>query len=61
VYHRGCEQCNILLSTLGLDPQVTFQQIADTHRDLVQVWHPDRFEHNPLSQKAEDSDSSKPV
>lgn len=40
---------------LGLYPPVSFDEIAEAHRDLVQVWHPDRFEQNPrLRTKAEE-------
>ena len=43
------------LSTLGLDPSATTGQVREAYRDLVKVWHPDRFEHDPrLRQKAQE-------
>ena len=39
---------------LGLTPNATAQEIKQAYRDLVEVWHPDRFAHNErLRQKAE--------
>lgn len=35
------------LNTLGLNGRVTRTDIRNAYRDLVQVWHPDRFNHNP--------------
>ncbi len=40
------------LATLGLPPRATRDQIHSAYRDLVQVWHPDRFAHNPRLQDA---------
>lgn len=43
------------LMRLGLEPGATPEQIREAYRDLVKVWHPDRFEHDPrLRQKAEE-------
>lgn len=42
------------LQTLSLDPNASFDQIREAYQDLVMVWHPDRFLHNPrLYKKAE--------
>lgn len=39
---------------LGLDSHVSIAELRQTYRDLVNVWHPDRFAHNPrLRRKAE--------
>ncbi len=39
---------------LELRPGVSTTELRQTYRDLVQVWHPDRFSHNPrLQRKAE--------
>lgn len=35
------------LEVLGLAPGATRQQLEDTYRDLVKVWHPDRFQSDP--------------
>src|SRR5688572_30273827 len=35
------------LEVLGLGPNATKQQIDRAYRDLVKVWHPDRFESDP--------------
>lgn len=33
--------------TLGLWPGASLDEVRKAYRDLVQVWHPDRFAHNP--------------
>lgn len=39
---------------LGLDSHVSIVELRQVYRDLVNVWHPDRFAHNPrLRRKAE--------
>ena len=35
------------LEVLGLGPDATKLQIDQAYRDLVKVWHPDRFESDP--------------
>lgn len=41
---------------LGISPSATLNEIKAAYRDLVQVWHPDRFGHNPrLREKAQDT------
>lgn len=40
---------------LELNPPVSLDDLKQAYKDLVQVWHPDRFSHNPrLRQKAEE-------
>ncbi|MGI0494213.1 J domain-containing protein [Alkalinema pantanalense CENA528] len=40
---------------LELNPPVSHDDLKQAYKDLVQVWHPDRFSHNPrLRQKAEE-------
>jgi len=36
---------------LGIDPSASPEEVKRAHRDLVQVWHPDRFMANPRLQK----------
>ena len=36
--------------TLGLEPGASSQEIKEAVRDLVKVWHPDRFSENPRLQ-----------
>ena len=35
------------LDVLGLAPGATNEQLDDAYRDLVKVWHPDRFQSDP--------------
>lgn len=43
------------LQVLGLPPDATFEQAKEAHRDLLQVWHPDRFAHSQrLQQQAQE-------
>lgn len=43
------------LDVLALRPRATPTEIKEAYRDLVKVWHPDRFGSDPrLRQKAED-------
>ncbi|MDV2478772.1 MAG: DnaJ domain-containing protein [bacterium] len=40
---------------LGLEPGASPERVKQAYRDLVQVWHPDRFEHDPrLQEKAQE-------
>src|SRR5215475_10227162 len=49
---KSVEQC---LEILGVTPNTTPDQIKVAYRDLVRVWHPDRFVHDKrLQQKAEE-------
>ena len=39
---------------LGIQTKTSFEEIKQAYKDLVQVWHPDRYTQNPrLQQKAE--------
>jgi|GEM_PF-2583728 len=43
------------LQTLSLDRTASLEEIREAYQDLVMVWHPDRFMHNPrLYKKAEE-------
>lgn len=53
--HCPCQSCAEHLKTLGLKLPVTSEEIKAAYRDLVKVWHPDRFENDPrLRNKAEE-------
>lgn len=40
---------------LGIEADASAEQIREAYRDLVKVWHPDRFNHDPdLYRKAQD-------
>ena len=40
-------------NTLGLNPGASEAEVKEAYRDLVKVWHPDRFSHDPrLGEKA---------
>jgi hypothetical protein len=44
-----------LLSLFGLNKNFTQSQLKQSYKDLVQVWHPDKYLHNPrLKHKAEE-------
>src|SRR5919198_4080689 len=46
---------NQLLELFDLDRGFTKAQLDESYKDLVQVWHPDKYAHNPrLQQKAEE-------
>ncbi len=52
---RGPEKINRCIETLGLKPGASQEEVNQAYRDLVNVWHPDRFESNPrLQKKAEE-------
>jgi len=34
------------LETLDLGPNATLQEIRQSYRDLVKVWHPDKYQGN---------------
>ena len=41
-----CDRC-VALQTLGLVSSTSVEQIENTYRTLVKVWHPDRFQSDP--------------
>ena len=44
-----------LMELFGLNRNFTKTQLEQAYRDLVQVWHPDRYSYNPrLQHKAEE-------
>jgi DnaJ domain len=42
------EQCYL---ALGLTSKASLNEIKQAYRDLSQIWHPDRYAHNPRLQK----------
>jgi nucleotide-binding universal stress UspA family protein len=55
--HRDIRHVNIdrLMELFGLNGNFTKTQLEQAYRDLVQVWHPDRYSYNPrLQSKAEE-------
>jgi ribosomal protein L34E len=52
---RGDERLVRFFEIFGLKPQATVEELKQAYRDLVNVWHPDRFSNNSrLQQKAEE-------
>lgn len=48
-------QYNRCLEILELSPNATIEDVRQAYRDIVCVWHPDRFGNNPrLIKKAEE-------
>jgi hypothetical protein len=48
-------ECEAYFRALELDPSATLDEIKQAYKDLVMVWHPDRFAHNlRLRHKAEE-------
>ena len=53
--HGPMDEIHRHLETLGLGPGATLAEAKQAYRDLVMVWHPDRFPGNPrLRQLAEE-------
>ena len=49
-----CARCDAL-KTLGLERGASRKEMRDTYRDLVKVWHPDRFSNDgKLRSRAEE-------
>jgi len=49
------EKINQCIEILGLKPSASQEEVNQAYRDLVNVWHPDRFVGNPrLQKKAEE-------
>jgi predicted lipid-binding transport protein (Tim44 family) len=42
----NCTECIGYLAKLNLSTNSTLEEIQQRYRDLCNVWHPDRFEHN---------------
>jgi hypothetical protein len=40
-----------LFHALGLNPDASLPEVKQAYKDLVQVWHPDRFTHDPALQE----------
>jgi DnaJ-domain-containing protein 1 len=52
---KGPEKINRCTEILGLKPGASQEEVNQAYRDLVNVWHPDRFVGNPrLQKKAEE-------
>lgn len=50
--NKRIEEC---FGVLGLTRNSSFEEVKETYKDLVNVWHPDRFENRPrLKAKAEE-------
>ena len=47
------------LAILGLPPEATAQEIAMAYKDLIRVWHPDRFQHDKRLQLRADNETKK--
>ena len=52
---KGDEKIDRCVETLGLKPGASREELEQAYKDLVNVWHPDRFNNNPrLQQKAQE-------
>jgi DnaJ-domain-containing protein 1 len=52
---KGSEKIDRCIEILGLKPGASQEEVNQAYRDLVNVWHPDRFVGNPrLQKKAEE-------
>jgi curved DNA-binding protein CbpA len=52
---KGPEKISRSIEVLGLKPGASQEEVTQAYRDLVNVWHPDRFVGNPrLQKKAEE-------
>ncbi len=53
---RGLEKIVRCINRLGLKPGASQEEVNQAYRDLVTVWHPDRFANNMrLQKKAEEN------
>ena len=52
---KGPDKISRCIEILGLKPNASEEEVNQAYRDLVNVWHPDRFVANPrLQKKAEE-------
>ena len=52
---KGPDKISRCIEILGLKPGASQEEVNQAYRDLVKVWHPDRFVDNPrLQKKAEE-------
>jgi DnaJ-domain-containing protein 1 len=52
---KGPEKINRCIEILGLKSGASQEEVNQAYKDLVNVWHPDRFVGNPrLQKKAEE-------
>ena len=52
---KGPAKISRCIEILGLKPDASQEEVNQAYRDLVNVWHPDRFVGNPrLQKKAEE-------
>jgi len=52
---KGPKKIDRCIEMLGLKPGASREEVTQAYRDLVNVWHPDRFAGNPrLQKKAEE-------
>jgi hypothetical protein len=47
------------LSLLGLPDDASLEQANEAYKDLIRVWHPDRFQSDPRLKKKAESESQK--
>ncbi len=45
------DNLDVYYRTVGVQPGTSLQQVKRAYRDLVKVWHPDRFSHDPRLQR----------
>ena len=49
--NKDPEKINRCIEMLGLKPGASQEEVNQAYKDLVNVWHPDRFVGNPRLQK----------
>jgi hypothetical protein len=47
------------LHTLGLGPDATWEEVTQTYKDLMRVWHPDRFPSDERLRKKAEQESQR--
>jgi curved DNA-binding protein CbpA len=49
------DDISLFYQILDISPDASLEEVRRAYRDLVKVWHPDRFQHDPqLQKKAQD-------